>query len=104
MGGEFIGAGRAYQMGLYNTVVPPEKLEAETDKWAKRLADGPGYGLAITKRMLNEEASMTLAEAMQAEGWIQGECMKHPDYREAYDAAMEKRAPDFRRSAAAARS
>jgi hypothetical protein len=28
--------------------------------------------------------------------------MKHPDYREAYDAFVEKRAPDFRRSSARA--
>jgi enoyl-CoA hydratase/carnithine racemase len=104
MGGEFIDAKRAYQIGLYNRVVRAEKLERETGEWAKRLADGPAYGLAVTKRMLNAEASMSLHEAMLAEGWIQGECMKHPDYREAFEAAMEKRAPDFRRSGAAARS
>jgi enoyl-CoA hydratase/carnithine racemase len=32
---------------------------------------------------------------MAAEGWIQAECMKHPDYREGYRASTEKRAPDF---------
>ena len=37
----------------------------------------------------------TLGEAMQAEGWIQAECMKHPDYRESYDAFVEKRPKDF---------
>ncbi len=51
--------------------------------------------LAITKRMLNLEAAMTLGEAMQAEGWIQAECMKHPDYRESYEAFVEKRERDF---------
>ena len=24
---------------------------------------------------------MTLGEAMQKEGWIQAECMRHPDYK-----------------------
>ncbi len=104
MGGEFIDARRAHAIGLYNEVVAPEELAAATERWARRLADGPARGIAVTKRMLNAEASMTLAEALQAEGWIQAECMKHPDYREAFDAAQEKRAPDFRRSAAAARS
>ncbi|MFT5286480.1 MAG: enoyl-CoA hydratase/carnithine racemase [Planctomycetota bacterium] len=98
MGGEFINAQRAYEIGLYNRVMPVEELEAEAGAFAKSLADGPGYGLGITKRMLNAEASMTLREAMQAEGWIQGECMKHPDYREAFDAGQAKRAPDFRTS------
>jgi enoyl-CoA hydratase/carnithine racemase len=41
---------------------------------------------------------MTLADALQAEGWIQAECMKHPDYKEAYDAFVAKRPADFRRS------
>ena len=100
MGGEFISARRAHEIGLYNRVVPDGELEAVTAEWAERLANGPLRGIAVTKRMLNAEASMSLAEAMQAEGWIQAECMKHPDYREAFDAATEKRAPDFRRSAA----
>jgi enoyl-CoA hydratase/carnithine racemase len=95
MGGEFIGAARAAEIGLYNYVVPDGELEDKTSEWARRLADGPGMGLAITKRMLNAEASMTLREAMQAEGWIQAECMRHPDYREAYEAFLEKRKPDF---------
>jgi enoyl-CoA hydratase/carnithine racemase len=93
--GDFIVAQRAYEIGLYNAVVAADELEAETARWARKLADGPGMGLAVTKRMLNAEASMTLADAMQAEGWIQAECMKSPDYREGFDAAMEKRAPNF---------
>lgn len=100
MGGEFISAQRAYEMGLYNQVVAPDELDDATATWAKRLADGPAYGTSITKRMLNDEASMTLGEAMQAEGWIQAECMKHPDYKEAYDAFVEKREKDFRKSGA----
>jgi enoyl-CoA hydratase/carnithine racemase len=38
---------------------------------------------------------MDLASAMQVEGWVQAECMRHPDYREAYDAFVEKRPKDF---------
>ncbi len=102
MGGEFIDAARAAEIGLYNRVVPADELDAATNEWSKRLADGPAMGIAVTKRMLNAEASMTLREAMQAEGWIQAECMKHPDYREAFEAFLEKRAPDFRKSGAGA--
>jgi len=98
MTGDFIGADRAAEIGLYNRVVPEDALADATAELARKLADGPRMGLAVTKRMLNAEASMTLAEAMQAEGWIQAECMKHPDYREAYDAFVEKRKPDFTKS------
>ena len=93
--GDFVTAQRAYEIGLYNKVVPGDELESEAMRWARKLADGPGYGLAVTKRMLNQEASCTLAEAMQLEGWIQAECMKHPDYRAGYEAALAKRAPVF---------
>ena len=53
----------------------------------------------MTKRMLNQEAHMSLEQALQAEGWIQAECMRHPDYREAFEASHQKRAPDFSRNA-----
>ncbi|MEX1024193.1 MAG: enoyl-CoA hydratase family protein [Planctomycetota bacterium] len=96
MGGEFISAQRAYEMGLYNRVVAPEALEDPRAEGARPRADGPSMGLAITKRMLNAEAHMSLAEAMQTEGWIQAECMRHPDYRENFEAFTEKRPANFR--------
>ena len=96
-------ARRAYEIGLYNRVVPEAELAGEARAWARRLADGPSMGLAITKRMLNLEAALALGDALQQEGWIQAECMKHPDYREAYQAFVEKRAPDFRRHVARSR-
>jgi enoyl-CoA hydratase/carnithine racemase len=97
--GEFIDARRAAEIGLYNQVVPDGECLAAAQALAARLASGPTLGLAITKRMLDAEASMTLEQALQAEGWIQAECMKHPDYREAYEAFLAKRAPDFVRHA-----
>jgi enoyl-CoA hydratase/carnithine racemase len=104
MAGEFISAKRAARIGLYNHVVDDEDLETAARAMAAKLARGPGMGLAITKRMLNAEAHMDLAEAMQVEGWVQAECMKHPDYREAYEAFVEKREKDFVKNRAGARS
>ena len=95
MTGDFISAERASEIGLYNRVVPADELEAAAREWADKLAAGPSMGLAMTKRMLNAEASMPLGEAMQAEGWVQAECMHHPDYHESYEAFVEKRTPDF---------
>lgn len=95
MCGEFISSGRAQAIGLYNKVVPGSELAQETAAWAKNLVEGPSMGIATTKRMLNQEASMSLGDAMQVEGWIQAECMRHPDYRESFEAFTEKRKPDF---------
>jgi enoyl-CoA hydratase/carnithine racemase len=102
--GDFLTAQRAFEIGLYNKVVPRDALEGEANAWAAKLAAGPTLGLAMTKRMLNLEAHMPLDLAMQTEGWIQAECMKHPDYREAYEASVAKRAPDFTRNAPGARA
>jgi len=102
--GEFIDARRAAQIGLYNQVVPDAELEAAAKALAGKLASGTTRGLAITKRMLEAEASMTLAQALNAEGWIQAVCMQHPDYREAYEAFLAKRAPDFVQHAPGARA
>ena len=95
MTGDFITAERAGEIGLYNHVVEDAAVEAQAMEMAQKLAKGPGMGLAITKRMLNAEAHMEFGEAMQAEGWVQAECMKHPDYREAFEAFTEKRPKDF---------
>ncbi len=95
MTGDWLSAQRAFEIGLYNEVVPESKLQERTAEWARKLAAGPSFGLAITKRMLNLEASMTLEQALGAEAWVQAECMKHPDYGEAHRAFVEKRAADF---------
>ena len=95
MTGDFISAERAGEIGLYNHVVENDAVESQAMEMAQKLAKGPGMGLAITKRMLNTEAHMEFGEAMQAEAWVQAECMKHPDYREAFEAFTEKREKDF---------
>ena len=96
MTGEFITPSRAFEIGLYNRVVHEHALQAEAMRWAERLAEGPSMGLAVTKRMLNDEASMSLGEAMAAEGWVQAECMRHPDYLEAHEAGKAKRPANFK--------
>jgi enoyl-CoA hydratase/carnithine racemase len=39
---------------------------------------------------------MGLEEAIEAEAQAQAICMQHPDFREAYDAIVAKRAPKFK--------
>ncbi|MEK6407389.1 MAG: enoyl-CoA hydratase family protein [Acidobacteriota bacterium] len=93
--GDFIGAQEAASLGLYNAVVAPGELEAETVRWAERLAAGPGFALGMTKAALNRELHMSLDMALEAESEAQAICMLNPDFREAYQAFTEKRAPVF---------
>lgn len=95
MTGEFISAEEARRIGLYNRVVADgASLEAATEL-AEKLARGPSFALEITKDALNREAHMDLASALEAEAQIQAALMLHPDFRESYDAFVEKREPDF---------
>lgn len=94
--GDFISAREAERLGLYNRVVPSEQLAATTRDFAERLAQGPAFALAKTKELLDREAHMSLEAALECEAQAQAICMQHPDYREAYDAFVEKRTPRFK--------
>ncbi len=93
--GDFISAAEAERIGLFNRVVPADQLAAATRELADRLARGPAFALGKTKEMLNRELDMNLESALESEAQAQAICMQHPDYREAYEAFIAKRAPKF---------
>ena len=93
--GDFITAQRAAEIGLYNRVVPAERLMAEATDIAGRLARGPSVALGVTKQALNAEAAMDLERAIEWEARVQADCMRLPNFREAYDAFRAKREPRF---------
>ena len=94
--GEVIDAEAALAMGLVNRVVPDGATALSVAQaWAAKLAAGPAFAHAMTKQMLESEARMSLAEAIEAEAQAQALCMQHPDFAEAHAAFKEKRAPRF---------
>jgi enoyl-CoA hydratase/carnithine racemase len=93
--GDFVSAEDAERYGLYNRVVAADALAGETRALAERLAAGPSFAIGMTKTMLDREMSVGLAEALEMEAQAQAICMQHPDYREAYEAFVEKRTPRF---------
>lgn len=95
MTGDFITADDAARFGLYNRVVEPDALETATHEMALKLAQGPGFALAMTKEMLNRELALSWETALEWEAQAQAICMQHPDYREAYEAFTAKRPPRF---------
>jgi enoyl-CoA hydratase len=52
--GERIDAARARELGMINRVVPAEQLHAETYSIAERIALMPAFGLALTKKAVNQ--------------------------------------------------
>jgi enoyl-CoA hydratase/carnithine racemase len=94
--GDLIDATTAYRIGLVNRVVDSvEECHAVADRWAARLAAGPGFAHAMTKQMIESEATMGLADAIEAEAQAQALCMQHPDFAEAHAAFKGKRPPRF---------
>ncbi len=94
--GSFISAEEAERIGLYNRVVSKAEVRDEARRFAERLARGPSFGLEVTKKMLYREAAMDLESAFAAEVEIQAACMEDPNFRESYDAFVEKRKPQFK--------
>ncbi len=95
MTGDFVTADEALRIGLYNRVVPDGESATEARRLAAQLAQGPSFGIEMTKDALNREAHMDLAAAIESEAQIQASLMLHPDFREAYEAFVAKRPPKF---------
>jgi len=93
--GDIIDASEALRIGLVNRVVPADQVVPLSREWAERLARGPAFAHTMTKQMLESEHTMSLPAAIEAEAQAQAICMAHPDFRAAYEANKEKRAPRF---------
>ena len=93
---DIISAKEAADMGLVNRVVPAAQLDAFVTDWADRLAAGPPLALSMTKRLLSNSFSMTMDEALEAEGMAQSVNAGTEDAPEAIRAFMEKREPKFK--------
>ena len=96
MTGEFISAEEALRIGLYHRVAPIDQLSDAAMEYAKKLADGPSNGIAVTKQQLNAETLPRLKEALEMEARVQAKCMLSRDFDEGYKAFMEKRSPKFK--------
>jgi len=92
---DILSAKEAAEMGLVNRVVPGAELDAFVADWANRLAAGPPLALAMTKRLLTNSFSMTMDEALEAEGMAQTVNSGTQDAPEAIRAFLEKREPKF---------
>lgn len=93
--GDNVDAEECLRIGLANKVVPHDKLMEEALTIARRLAEGPGLALGMTKRMLVNESNMDLESAIEQEAQAQALLLRAHDHREFYEAWKAKRTPDF---------
>ncbi|KDN97123.1 enoyl-CoA hydratase/isomerase family protein [Pseudomonas donghuensis] len=92
---ELWGAERALAAGLVGEVCADEQLLAVTAELAGRLANGPTFAFAQTKRLICDGAQRTLGEQLQAELAAGLLCGRSEDGAEALRAAVEKRTANF---------
>jgi len=93
--GRTMSAEEGERWGFFSRLVAPEALEAEANALATRLAEGPTFAHMMTKTMLNQEWSMSLDQAIEAEAQAQAICMQTRDFRRAYEAFVGKQKPKF---------
>ncbi|MHC8390789.1 enoyl-CoA hydratase/isomerase family protein [Pseudomonas sp. MDT2-39-1] len=92
---EMWSAERALAAGLVGEVCADDQLHDVTTELATRLANGPTFAFAQTKKLMREGAQRSLPEQLQAELAAGLLCGRSQDGAEALRAAIEKRPAHF---------
>ena len=85
----------AEQWGLVHRVVAPEDVLAEASALAARLASGPTAAYRAVKTVLASAATDSLEDTLALEGRLQTRLGQTADHREAVEAFLAKRPPEF---------
>jgi naphthoate synthase len=87
-------AQQALDMGLVNTVVPYERLEAETVQWCREILQHSPVALQCLKAAMNADCDGQ-AGLQELSGCATMLFYQTPEAQEGRNAFLEKRAPDF---------
>lgn len=90
-----VDAEEALRLGLVGEVVADEELAERAHTVAKKLAAGPTVSYAKIKEVLTTAAESSLEEALAAEDAAQTALGGTADHREAVEAFVAKRKPEF---------
>ncbi len=85
----------AAQWGVVHRVVAAEEVLPEAQSLAARLASGPTAAYRAMKTVLATAATDSLEETLALEARLQTRLGQTADHREAVEAFLEKRAPQF---------
>lgn len=93
--GETISAKEALAIGLVSRVVPAGELLGAAREVADKIAANPPHAVRMTKRLLREGQTATLANILEMSAAMQSLAHATRDNDEAMDAFLEKRPPRF---------
>jgi 2-(1,2-epoxy-1,2-dihydrophenyl)acetyl-CoA isomerase len=91
-----IDAREAERIGLVNRVVPNDDLIPEARKLAEKIARGPSVAIELTKQSVYRALNNNLEAQTDFEHWAQNVCYATEDHKEAIQATLEKREPQFK--------
>ena len=95
MRGNFIGGAEAGRIGMVNYAVAPEQVMPKARELAQELADGPTFAIRWSKlavnKWLKDQANLIMDAGLAYEMLT----FRTDDHKEAVQAFVEKRKPDF---------
>lgn len=92
---EKVSAQDAQDMGMIFKCVEDDVFQESVQAIAKKLANMPTVGLALTKKLLNESSKTNMKEQLALEHECQNIAGRTKDYMEGVNAFLEKRKPKF---------
>lgn len=93
--GDKVDAPQAEQLGMIYKSIDEHDFDAEITKLARKLAQMPTRGLALTKHAFNQSYNNNLETQLMLEDKMQQEAALTHDYHEGVAAFLEKRHPNF---------
>ncbi len=97
MTGDLLDAAQAERFGLVNHVVPADDVLASAVAMAQRLASGPRHAIEFNKRLCNKELDDRVSRLYDLAFALEAITFDTDDHREAVDAFLNKRTPNFNR-------
>ncbi|QFT76798.1 crotonase/enoyl-CoA hydratase family protein [Erythrobacter sp. THAF29] len=93
--GDFIGADRAYEVGLVNRVTGGSALDGAKELAAKIAANGP-LAVRVSKQIIKESRGWPMGERYERQAQLIAPVFVSEDAREGAAAFAEKRAPNWK--------
>jgi len=90
-----IDAEEAYRIGLCERLVDDDALDAEVAALAAAIAAQPPLAVQGAKRAVEAAGRVPVAEGLVVEAEAQSVCLRSDDMREAIQAFVEQRQPDY---------
>ncbi len=94
--GDRIDGNEAYRLGIVSKVLPAESLMQEAMELSARLAKGPLVSLSLIKYLVHRSLETNLEESLEIADVAQEQARSTQDHKEAVQAFLEKRQPNFR--------